>query len=376
MKKQFTVEKKAFLPLLAAMQPLCTKRTTIDATASILFHVGNKEMVLKGTDLEVSLQSSCMLEESTLAEAETFLVSGRRIFDVVKELEGLITFELQDNQLTLKAEGVNLSLNIKDPAEFPPFPERIENLMSIEAKPLLSMLESVAFLIPQNNSNPALNGLFIEISPESLKMTSTDGHCLAQACSTEHTLKEAKTWLVPRRAIFELKKLVENSSDSTIFLGVCASQLVFSGELFNFFAKLLASPFPAYQAIMDKQSFIPAQVDRTQFVKTLRRSTCLLSGQFLATRFTFNTDRLKVSMHNKEVGTLDEELQLAHFNSQELEIRFYTPYLLNGLQQALSEENVQFYLKNSTKPIIFESRKDNLHVTYLVMPVSQTNSQA
>jgi DNA polymerase-3 subunit beta len=355
---------------------LCTKRTTIDATTSVLFHVGNKEMVLKGTDLEVSLQSSCMLEESSLSQPESFLVSGRRIFDIVKELEGLITFELKGNQLGLKAEGVNLALNIKDTAEFPPFPERIENLMSIDAKSLLGMLDSVAFLIPQNNSNPALNGLFIEISPDNLKMTSTDGHCLAQVSSTEYTLKEAKTWLVPRRAIFELKKLIENSGDAAIFLGVCASQLVFSGELFNFFTKLLASPFPEYSAIMDKQAFIPAQVDRAHFVKTLRRSSCLLSGQFLATRFTFNQEKLKVSMHNKEVGTLDEELALQGFNAEEMEIRFYTPYLLNGLQQALSEENVQFYLKNSTKPIIFESQQEKQQVTYLVMPVSQTNNAA
>ena len=62
-----------------------------------------------------------------------FLVSGKRIFEVVKELEGAITFLLSPHQLSLQAGDVHLSLNIKDAQEFPPFPERIENLMHLDA---------------------------------------------------------------------------------------------------------------------------------------------------------------------------------------------------------------------------------------------------
>ena len=42
MENKFIVEQKPFLSLLAAMQPICTKRTTIDATTSILFPVAIK----------------------------------------------------------------------------------------------------------------------------------------------------------------------------------------------------------------------------------------------------------------------------------------------------------------------------------------------
>ena len=58
-----------------------------------------------------------------------------------------------------KSGSVDLALNIKDAQEFPPFPERIENLMQLSASFLLEMLDKVAFLIPQNNANPALNGI-------------------------------------------------------------------------------------------------------------------------------------------------------------------------------------------------------------------------
>jgi len=368
----FVVEQKTLLSVLSSMQPICTKRTTLEATASILFHVGHKELVLKSTDLEISLQSSYQLKASDISEIKTFLVSGKRIFDLVKELEGDIEFTLTDSQLCLKAGGVKLALNIKDPEQFPPFPERIENLMEVESSFMLEMLNKVAFLIPQSNANPALNGLLLEVSKESFKFTTTDGHCLAQVQSDKYTLDEPKTWLLPRRAVFEVKKILEATSEKSVFIGTCGNQLVVSGESFNFFTKLLSNAFPAYGAIMDKTSFTPAKVDRTHLVKTLRRSSCLLSGQFIATQFGFSAKGLHVSMQNKEVGKLDEEVPLINFNGDVLDLRFYAPYLLSGLQ-VFGEEQVQFYLKNNAKPIIFESSDKRYSLTYLVMPVAQSN---
>jgi DNA polymerase III subunit beta len=253
-----------------------------------------------------------------------------------------------------------------------PIPERIENLMHLDAQFLLTLLEKVAFLIPQNNANSALNGLFLEVSPTGLTMTTTDGHCLAQVETGTITLDHERKWLLPRRAIFELKKILENSENGSLFLGVCGNQLVFSGEAFNFFTKLLSDQFPAYRTILNKDEFIPAHVDRSHLVKTLRRSVCLLSGQFLATTFAFDKELLNVAMQNKEVGKLNETLSLHGFSGNHLDIRFYAPYILNGLQ-SFSEDHVTFYLKNASKPIIFQSQQDTHQMTYLVMPVSPTN---
>lgn len=372
MKNKFVVDQKSLLAVLSSMQPICTKRTALDATSYIFFQVGHKELVIKSTDLEISLQSSYRLKSSDMSDTRTFLVSGKRIFDLVKELEGDIDCTLTDSQLHLKAGGVKLALNIKDSENFPPFPERIENLMHIDAKFLLEMLNKVAFLIPQSNANPALNGLLLEISKSGLKMTTTDGHCLAQVESNQYSLEEPKSWLLPRRAVFEVKKILEGSDEPAIFLGTCGNQLVFSGETFNFFSKLLSDAFPQYATVLERNAFVPARVDRSHLVKTLRRSSCLLSGQFIATRFGFSSASLKVSMLNKEVGQLDEEVPLSEFSGESLDMCFYAPYLLSGLQ-VFADDNVQFYLKNSAKPIIFESNDNNYHMLYLVMPVAQTH---
>jgi DNA polymerase-3 subunit beta len=376
MKNKFVVEQKPLLSILSSMQPICTKRTTLETTTTILFQIGHKELVLKSTDLEISLQASYLLKESDISTPRMFLVSGRRLFDLVKELEGDITFILDDTSLIVKSGLVNVALNIQDAQDFPPFPERIENLMQLNAAFFLELLNKVSFLIPQNNANSSLNGLLLEISESELKMTASDGHCLAQVQTPAYTLEESCKWLLPRRAVFEVKKILESSNDSAIFLGLCGNQLVFSGESFNFFSKLLVDSFPTYTMILDRNGFVPARVERSHFIKTLRRSACLLSGQFIATTFAFNTDKLKVSLYNKEVGTLEEEVPLIDFSGSECDIRFYAPYLLSGLQ-VFPGEHIQFYLQGKAKPIIFDaqglSENNTYNMFYLVMPVAQTH---
>ena len=206
-----------------------------------------------------------------------------------------------------------------------------------------------------------------------MSFVTTDGHCLAQVKSSNYTLGQEKKWLLPRRAVFEVKKILEGSKEKTVFLGTCGNQLVFSGESFNFFTKLLVDPFPQYAAIMNRDGFKAATVDRSQFVKTLRRSSCLLSGQFIATKFDFSPDLLNVSMQNKEVGKLEEKLPLNEFKGDRMDVRFYAPYLLNGLQ-VFPGEQIGFYLKNPARPIIFESTSSGYDFVYLVMPVSPTTS--
>src|SRR3990167_10351651 len=123
--KSFTVEQTALLSLLASMQPICTKRTALDATESILFQVSPRELILKSTDLEISLQSSVQIE-SSLTESFKFLVSGKRIFDLVKELDGMIEFVFEEKNIRINASSsIGLSLAIKESDDFPVFPECI-----------------------------------------------------------------------------------------------------------------------------------------------------------------------------------------------------------------------------------------------------------
>lgn len=364
----FSVHQKELLSLLASMQPICNKRTTLDVTETVLFNVTTRELTIKATDLEISLQAT-MVIDGTIDSPLSFLISGKRIFELVKEMEGSISFSLEEGQLKLTSKGIDLSLNTRDAADFPPFPERIENLMGIEGNDLLKLLNKVAFIIPQNNANNALNGMLLEINKAKMSMVATDGYSLAQVETSSYTLPEEHSWLIPKRAVMEIRKLTESNPTATIFLGACGNQLVFSGEHFNLFTKLIADSFPHYASVLNKDGFEPGKLAREPFVKTLKRTGCLLSGQFVGAKFNFSPGTMTVHLHNKEVGKLEEKIQLSEYAAQPFDTYFYSPYLLNGLL-ALHEDTVSFFVKNSSTPIIFESSSGQYSFTYLVMPVA------
>ncbi|MBD3231175.1 DNA polymerase III subunit beta [Candidatus Dependentiae bacterium] len=368
MDNKFIVEQRDLLSLLASMQPICNKRTTLDVTESIMFQVTPKELTLKATDLEVSFQSSLEIE-SNFVENFDFLISGRRIFELIKEIEGKIEFRFCQNKLHLKSKGVDLVLNIREAQDFPQFPERIENLIDLESEFLLKLLDKVAFLIPQNNSNAALNGLLLEFSEQGIFFVATDGHRLVKVTSEKYSLNENKKWLLPKRAVMEIKKILEETKTEKIFLGTCSNQLVFSGVNFNFFTKLISDPFPHYNPILQKEGFRPAVLEKQAFVKTLKRTSCLLAGQFVSTDFKFSPGKLDISLHNKEVGKLDESLYLENFEGELIKSHFYSPYLLSGLQ-VFPTDKISFFVHSDAKPIIFEAEDKEYKLTYLVMPVS------
>jgi len=369
---KFFIDQKSFLNALTSIQPICTKRTAIDSTSYILFHIRQKELVLKSTDLEISLQTSCLIEDSSFLKPIEFLVPGKRLFDVVKELDGIIECLFESGQLILRTnndQSVNISLNIKSAEDFPIFPDIIENIMDLDAQLFLKMLQNISFLIPQNNSNPVLNSLLLEISKDNIKLTTTDGHCLAQIISEKIVYYEKKSWILSKRAVFELKKILESYLDNTIFLGISGSNLVFSGQYFNFFTKVLLDQFPKYESILNKDDFFKLSVDRSLFSKSLKRSLCFLSGQFISTRFIFKDNKLTVSIKNNDVGSFYEELKIQSQDDIFIDIRFYSPYLLNGLQ-SFNSDNIDFYLKNSLSPIIFDCYNSDYSMIYLVMPIS------
>jgi len=369
----FSLERDALLTQLSAMQPICSKRSPLDVTESILFQVSYRELILKATDLEISLQSSLSIE-SSLAENRSFLISGRRIYEIVRELSGNLTFSFIESGIKLTTtEGVAFTLAVRDARDFPAFPERIENLMHCESPFLLNLFDKVGIVVPQNNATKALNGMLLEAGPKGVAFVGTDGHSLAYVETSQYTLSEPTQWLIPRRALLEVKKLLEQTTD-VVFIGTCSGQLVFSGTHFNFFTRLLNDPFPVYKPILSTTNFVKVQMSRESLIKALRRAGALLAGQFIASHFSFSMHGCEISLENKEIGSLRQMVACDITSDFSLDTAFYSPYLLTGLL-AIPDEQITCYVKDKRSALIIVTKQANYEYTYVVMPVSRENKQ-
>jgi DNA polymerase III sliding clamp (beta) subunit (PCNA family) len=121
--------------------------------------------------------------------------------------------------------------------------------------------------------------------------------------------------------------------------------------------------------VLNIKGFKKLKIDRQTIIPTLKRAGVLLAGQFISTKFEFQPGQLDVSMQNKEVGSLAEKLAIEEYRGKKLEVRFYSPYILSGIQ-VFDEEKLNALISSPERPIIFESNKDDMLFKFLVMPVS------
>lgn len=377
-KTVFSLQRSDLESVLSSMQPICAKKTAINATNSVLFHVSPGELVIRATDLEVSLQASCSVVQAPDKDI-TFLVHARRLFDLIRELDGVLEFSWDGKAISIKAEGstgkLGIRLSTAAPDDFPPFPERIENLMELDSDFLRKVLDRLVNLVPSNNANPALNGLFTSCDKDGLSMVATDGHSLAQIKTADYQMSEPQSWIIPKRSLVEFKKTLDSSETKKVFLGTCNGLLVFSGGNFNFFTRLVADKFPHYQPILARDGFFRGATKIQPLSAALRRAGCLLAGKFVSTNFTINEQgRMKVSLKNKEIGSMEEEIESETYKGDDIKSAFYSPYVLSALH-SIGGDKVDYLVKGGSSPIFFEKDEPNCKLLYLVMPVLENQAE-
>ncbi len=372
---QFLIDRKTLLSALQAVQPMCSRRTTMEVTSNVLMQVSSSELVLKATDLEMSFQASFQIEANVTDNLQ-FTVHAKRLMDLIRDLGENLSFSWNGKSLSISSDenhDIGIVLTTGPADNFPPFPEKIENLIDINASFLRSAINQVDQLIPSNNANPALNGLLVQFDDSGLCFVATDGHSLAKVSTSKYLLSESREWIIPKKAVTELKKTLEISSPERVFLGTCSNQLVFSGGNFNFFTRLISDKFPDYKPVLQRDGFFSGEVDRNLLCASLRRAVCLLAGKFISSKFSFTENLLEISLDNKEVGSLQEKIPLISFDGIPVTSNFYPPYILNALSQ-VPQEQIQFAVKGGTHPLFFDFSAEEFNTTYLIMPVISSDT--
>lgn len=371
---KFTVDQKELSTNLGFALNISSKRTNLESTNSVMIEVATaKELLIKSTDLDSFL--ICSIATHTDAPAGScVLVNCKRLHDLVKDLSGILEFSVTPSSLEITSKDqkeMNIKLSVSNVDEFPNSPENVENFMCLKSDIIADILRRMLPITPQNNANPALNGIYIKTSEQDISFVATDGHSLAK-CNVEMEIAKTNfSCTLPKRAAVELKKIIDIAKDSQdIFIGTCKGILAFSNRHFNFFTRLVADPYPNYEHVLNCNGFFKGEVNSSEFNSSLRRAGCLLSGKFMASNFDFNQNKITVSLDNKEVGALNETISCSLSLPAPVKTKFYSPFIL-AAAQAFDSESIPFYIKDHDSPIFFEEHDSNSNssFTYLVMPI-------
>ncbi len=368
---KISIDRSALLRALNHVQSAVERRTTIPILSNVLLKAEDGVLSLATTDMDLEINEAVAASVdkggSTTAPANT-------LFDIVKKLpeDSTVVLELEasGNQMTVKAGRSNFRLACLPPSDFPEIGQgALPSTFSIPANELRALIDRTKFAMSTEETRYYLNGIYLHAADNDgvpvLRAVATDGHRLARF---EMPLPEAAVGMpgviVPRKAVAELRKLVEEAGDS-IKISLSESKIRFAFDHIVLTSKLIDGTFPDYQRVIPKGNDKIVEVNPKAFSRAIDRVSTISDGKSRAVKIALNGKTMTLSANSPESGSATEDLEVN--GNDNLEIGFNAKYLMDITSQ-IEGDGCRLTLADAASPTIIQDAGDS-SALYVLMPL-------
>jgi DNA polymerase-3 subunit beta len=358
------INSEEFVTHLSSIVGVVDRKQTMPILGHVLITGQSGEITLTATDLEVQISSSF---KANISDDFSITLPGRKLFDILRSL-GNTDVEIlsSDDVVSLKTTKSKFSLQQLPANEFPLFEKPDgEKAFNIAQAELASLLNKTQFAMAQQDVRFYLNGLLLEINPESLNVVGTDGHRLAK---TNHVIEKKsiseQSCIVPRKAIQELTKSLSDSKDCRVAL--VDNQASFSFSSITLTTKLIDGTFPDYNRVIPSETSTNIMLDTNTLKPALQRVSILANEKFKGVRLDINNDKITISSENPEQEQAIEEIDVEDSGAN-LSIGFNVSYLIDAVNACKGELVNLGVNDENTSALITDPSDPN--TKYVVMPM-------
>ena len=370
-----TIERATLLRCLSHVQSVVERRNTIPILSNILIEAGGGSAVkVMATDLDLQVVET--MDAASVETAGSTTVSAHLLFDIARKLPdgSQVSLEVSDNRMTIKAGRSRFQLPTLPKDDFPVIVEGdLPTSFEIPAKTLAELIDRTRFAISTEETRYYLNGIFLHVSDEDtpvLKAAATDGHRLARfTLARPDGADGMPDVIVPRKAVAELRKLLEERMDGNVVVDLSASKIRFTlggegGTVLT--SKLIDGTFPDYSRVIPTANDKLLKVDPKSFFEGVDRVATIATEKTRAVKMGLENDKVTLSVTSPDNGTASEELA-AEYQADGFEIGFNANYLKDILSQ-IDSDTVELHLADAGAPTLI--RKDeNSPALYVLMPM-------
>ncbi len=368
---EITVSKFELLRELSATQGVVERKTTIPILSNYLFEAGGDRLALTATDLDLSLRTSC---NAKVKKEGSCTIPARKLHDYVKLLpDADITIKLLENHwVSIRCGRSNTKMVGMARSNFPSLPAfPTAGVVKIPAQVLRGMIARTGFAIANEESRYTLNGALMVLKPESITMVATDGHRLAHVErggeKFEGVSGELKT-LVPKKAMDELKSLVDATDVETIEFAKDESTLFFRIGPRLLTSRQLTGQFPNFEAVLPKDNNKSIALHGEELGAAISRVAQFADERSRAVRLKLEEGELKLSASSTETGESEDSIEI-DYNGEPLTIGFNAQYITEFLK-AVGAGDVRLELKDQQSAgQLRPAEGEDYKYRYIVMPM-------
>lgn len=362
---EFCIDRNVFLEGVGLVGGVVSQKTnTLPILANILIEaLPTNEITLTGTDLDLGVVTKIGAIQTTEG---AITAPAKKLHEILREappgkVEVIVT---KNNAVNIKTGTAQFKIMGLPKEDFPKPPESdLTNAAEIEQAVLKECLNLTGFAVSRDETRYVLNGVYLTLQENRIRLVATDGRRLALVEKTLTTHIPTPTeMIIPSRAAQELSRIL--GGGKTVKITASKNQASFHLENTLLHTRLIEGHFPNYQQVIPKEEKIKSQVRREELFQALKRVALLTTSESQLVKFDFLKDKLMVSSRTPNLGEAREEIP-AEVKGGELAIGFNPIYLLDVLKN-LDVDTVSLSLTEADKPGLLRGVDGYV---YVVMPM-------
>ena len=370
-----TIERATLLRCLSHVQSVVERRNTIPILSNVLIEAGEGGTV-KVTATDLDLQVVENMSAASVESAGAVTVSAHLLFDIARKPPdgSQVSLETAENRMDVKAGRSRFKLPTLPRDDFPTIVEGdLPTSFELPSKTLAELIDRTRFAISTEETRYYLNGIFLHVSDEDrpvLKAAATDGHRLARFTLPRPDGAEGMPdVIVPRKAVGELRKLLEEKGEGAVQIDLSASKIRFTlggegGVVLT--SKLIDGTFPDYSRVIPTGNDKLLKLDPRSFFEGVDRVATIATEKTRAVKMGLDKDRVTLTVTSPDNGTAAEELP-AEYSADGFEIGFNAGYLKDILGQ-IDSDTVELHLADAGAPTLIR-KDDKSPALYVLMPM-------
>ena len=372
------LERGPLLKSLARLQSIVEKRNTIPILSHIKLECAGSTLTMSATDMDLAAVEKI---SATVEKQGAVTVPAHTFYDIVRKFpeNATVSLDVDANKGQVKIQGGNakFSLSCLSASDFPVLSEGdMPFSFALSPKECVNLIDKARFAMSTEETRYYLNGVYLHVAPasefsgikgqDSLKAVATDGHRLARIeVALPAGAKGMPGVIVPRKAVSELRKLIEEAAD-TVQISLSESKIRFACGNVTLVSKLIDGTFPDYERVIPTANTKLLEIDAKTFSQAIDRVSTISTEKTRGIKITLGQGSVTLAASSPENGTATEEVP-ANYAAEAIEIGFNSRYLLEVLSQ-LEGDSAQILLSDGASPALVRDSAD-VTALYVVMPM-------
>lgn len=369
---RFTVSSSALNSRLTSLSKVINSKNAMPILDCFLFEVANNRMIITASDGENVMRTSLTLDQ---CEGDgKFAVSNRTILDAVKELpEQPLTIDVDIVSMAIKVVYQNGLYNFigQNPETYPTVQPMTDNatVLTLPNNVLADNITRSIFATASEELRPVMNGIYFDLTSESLAVVASDGHKLVRNKYFGVKSENPTSFILPKKPATLLKNILgKDDSDVVIRFDDRNADITFGDTVLQ--CRLIEGRYPNYNSVIPQDNPNHLTIDRKVLGGALRRVLPFASESSQLVRLHLEMGKMEISSEDVDFSTSAKEEIVCDYNGSTMNIGFKGSSLSEILNN-LSSEEIVLELADPSRPclIIPSEQPENEDVLMLIMPM-------